>query len=46
MGEEGAESSGAKDVAFVANSNKALALYFCCFMLEMYRGSNKNSIPV
>lgn len=45
VGEEGAESSGAKDVAFLANSYKALEPYFCCFMLEKYRSSNKNSTP-
>ena len=45
MGEEGAESSGAKEVAFLANSNKALELYFCCFMPDKYRSSNRNSTP-
>lgn len=45
VGEEGAESSGAKDVAFLANSNKAREPYLCCLMLEKYRSSNKNSTP-
>jgi len=34
VGEQGAESSGAKDVAFLANSYKALELYLCCLLLE------------